>query len=207
MKTILVVDDNLDVVEVFMDMLKEGGYHSLVAFSGEECLDILKKDTPDLIILDIMMEPMDGWETLEKIKSDVISVRIPVLMLTSKQVMPAEMKKYGNYIEDYVLKPVTNYELYDVIEHVFRRQQQIRSEVDRARQSGIDFGIITEYAQLSRSIDINNRFLHIFKTMNDLNNSFKDASENIAETLEKLGTTIKVQRIRLQQIQEEIKVA
>ena len=60
--------------------------------------------------LDIMMKPMDGWETLEKIKGEIITAHIPVLMLTSKQVTPAEMEKYSNYIEDYVLKPVTNFE-------------------------------------------------------------------------------------------------
>jgi Response regulator containing CheY-like receiver, AAA-type ATPase, and DNA-binding domains len=65
---ILVIDDNPGIVEVFVTMLKRGGYTTYSAGSGAEGLDILLDLTPDLILLDIMMEPMDGWETLENIK-------------------------------------------------------------------------------------------------------------------------------------------
>ncbi|MGA2105655.1 MAG: response regulator, partial [Methanoregula sp.] len=92
MITILVVDDNLDVTEVFVEMLTQGGYGASAAYSGEECLKILKEVTPDLILLDIMMEPMDGWETLEKIKGEITTTQIPVIMLTSKQVTPGEVE-------------------------------------------------------------------------------------------------------------------
>ncbi|MGB8890667.1 MAG: response regulator, partial [Methanoregula sp.] len=120
MSTILLIDDNIYVVEVFLEMLRQGGYSASAAYGGEECLKILKNEVPDLILLDIMMEPMDGWETLEKIKGEITTAQIPVIMLTSKHVTPAEMEKYGKYIEDYVLKPVTNIQLCNVIEHVFQ---------------------------------------------------------------------------------------
>ena len=70
MNTILVVDDSPFIVDVFVTMLERGGYRTVAAYGGEECLEILKTVTPDLILLDIMMEPMDGWETLEKIKEN-----------------------------------------------------------------------------------------------------------------------------------------
>ena len=93
----------------------------MAAYGGEECLGILKTVTPDLILLDIMMEPMDGWETLEKIKENPVTKDIPVLMLTAKQLTPTEAEEYGIFIEDYVLKPITHRELYDAIEHVLGR--------------------------------------------------------------------------------------
>jgi len=69
MYTILIVDDSPMIVDVFATMLQRGGYKPITSLSGEECLEVLKTTPPDLILLDIMMEPMDGWETLEKIKS------------------------------------------------------------------------------------------------------------------------------------------
>jgi len=200
------VDDNLDVAEVFIEILKQGGFHPLVAFSGEECLDILKTETPDLILLDIMMEPMDGWETLEQIKAGLTTALIPVIMLTSKQVTPAEIEKYGKYIEDYVMKPVTNYELCYVIEHVLDRQRNIEFDVTRAMQRDVDFGVVDEYAQLARSIDINERFLNLFETRNDLNNPTINTNNAYGQAVSQLDTTIRFQKIRLQQIKEQIKV-
>ena len=207
MNTILVVDDNLDVVEVFVEMLQQGGYHLLVAFSGEECLDILKTETPDLILLDIMMKPMDGWETLEKITEGLTTSLIPVLMLTSKQITPAEMEKYGNHIEDYVLKPVTVFELCNAVEHVLHRQHNIQFDVIRAMQGEVDFGVVNEYAHLSKSIDINKRFLNLFETRYNLNNSIIDASDTYCQALKQLDSTIRFQKTRLQQISEQIKIS
>jgi len=205
MNTILLIDDNIYVVEVFLEMLRQGGYLASAANTGEECLKILKNVVPDLILLDIMMEPMDGWETLEKIKGEITTAQIPVIMLTSKHVTPAEMEKYGKYIEDYVLKPVTNIQLCNVIEHVFQRQQTIQSAVDQAMRRGVHFGIVREYALLSRSVDINKRFLDIFKTRYILDNSNIDTIDSIGQTLEKLDTTLKFQKTRLQLIEKEIK--
>ena len=111
MYTILVVDDSPFIVDVFVTMLERGGYRTVAAYGGEECLEILKTVTPDLILLDIMMEPVDGWETLERIKENPETKEIPVLMLTAKQLTPAEAQEYGIYIEDYVLKPITHREL------------------------------------------------------------------------------------------------
>ncbi|MGA9030017.1 MAG: response regulator [Methanoregula sp.] len=206
MNTILVVDDSRDVVDIFVKMLEKGWYGTFAAHGGEECLEILKEVAPDLILLDIMMEPMDGWETLEKIKNNVATVPIPVLILTSKQLTPAEMEKYGDDIEDYVLKPVTDFEMYTAIEHVFHRRQTIRSEVDRAMKRGVDSGVVNEYALLLRSVDINKQFLNIFETRYNLNNSNIHSSDNICQALKKLDATIRVQKTRLQEIEGKIRI-
>jgi CheY-like chemotaxis protein len=205
MHTILVVDDHPDVVDVFVQMLELGGYRTFAAYSGEEGMEVLTKVTPDLILLDIMMEPTSGWETLEKIKNNVATAYIPVLMLTSKQLTPAEMEKYGNDIEDYVLKPVTDFELNDAIGHVFHRRKTIQSEVDRATKEGVCDDIVREYALLLRSIDINKRFLNIFETRYNLNNSYFAANDDISRALKELDSTIRVQKTRLQQIEGKIR--
>ncbi len=204
MYTILVVDDSPFIVDVFVTMLERGGYRTVAAYVGEECLEILKTVTPDLILLDIMMEPMDGWETLERIKEDPQTREIPVLMLTAKQLTPSEAQEYGIYIEDYVLKPITHRELYDAIEHVLNRRQVIRSDMDMAKQSGFDGEIITEYARLSKSIDVNKRLMKILETTYNFNDAKVRVSDEISRAIKSMEMNIKFQENRLQQIKEEL---
>jgi two-component system OmpR family response regulator len=204
MYTILVVDDSPFIVDVFVTMLERGGYRTVAAYGGEECLEILKTVTPDLILLDIMMEPMDGWESLEKIKENQSTKEIPVLMLTAKQLTPAEAQEYGIYIEDYVLKPITHRELYDAIEHVLNRRQALKSDADVARQSGFDDQVISEYARLSKSIDVNNRLLKILETTYNINDTKMRVSDEISRAIKSMETNIKFQESRLQQIKDEL---
>ena len=185
-------------------MLERGGYRSVAAYSGEECLEILKTVTPDLILLDIMMEPMDGWETLEKVKENSATKEIPVLMLTAKQLTPSEAQEYGIYIEDYVLKPITHRELYDAIEHVIKRRQSIKSDMDMAKVSGFDGEIITEYARLSKSIDVNKRLMRILETTYNFNDLKVRISDEISRAIKSMEMNIKFQESRLQQIKGEL---
>ncbi|MEI8330229.1 MAG: response regulator [Methanomicrobiales archaeon] len=204
MTTILVVDDSPFIADVFVTMLERGGYRTVAANGGEECLEILKTVTPDLILLDIMMEPMDGWETLEKIKKNSSTKEIPVLMLTAKQLKLAEAQEYGIYIEDYVLKPITHRELYDAIEHVLNRRQSIKSDIDLAKESGFDAEIITEYARLSKSIDVNKRLMTILETTYNFNDSKVRDSDEISRAIKSLEMNIKFQENRLHQIKGEL---
>jgi two-component system, OmpR family, response regulator len=181
-------------------MLERGGYRTVAAYGGEECIEILKTVTPDLILLDIMMEPVDGWETLERIKENPKTKEIPVLMLTAKQLTPTEAQEYGIYIEDYVLKPITHRELYDAIDHVLKRQQSIKSDIDLAKQSGFDAEIIAEYARLSKSIDVNKRLMKILETTYNFDDAKVRVSEEISNAIKGMEMNIKFQEDRLREI-------
>jgi CheY-like chemotaxis protein len=204
MYTILVVDDSPFIVDIFVTILEQGGYCTVAAHSGEECLEIIKTLTPDLILLDIMMEPIDGWMTLEKIKKESSTKEIPILMLTAKPLMPYEAEKYNIYIEDYVLKPVTNYELYAAIENVLGRRKIIQNDMDIARQSGVEPDTINEYALLSTSINVNKRLVKLLETTYNLNDSKVDLTTNFSKVIKNMKATIKYQEDRLQQIKEKI---
>ena len=200
MYTILVVDDSPFIVDVFVTMLERGGYRTVAAYGGEECIEILKTVTPDLILLDIMMEPVDGWETLERIKENPKTKDIPILMLTAKQLTPTEAQEYGIFIEDYILKPITHRELYDAIEHVLKRQQSIKSDIDLAKQSGFDAEIIAEYARLSKSIDVNKRLMKILETTYNFDDAKVRVSEEISNAIKGMEMNIKFQEDRLREI-------
>jgi two-component system, OmpR family, response regulator len=203
MYTILVVDDSPMIVDVFVTMLERGGYKPITAYSGEECLQVLRTTTPDLVLLDIMMEPMDGWETLEKVKGNPETRNVPVLMLTAKPLTPEEANEYGVYIEDYILKPTTHHQLYDAIEHVLARRYSIAADIERAREAGIDQRIIDEYERLSKSVDINKRLLRILETTYSIKDAKVGMGENITRAIKSMATSIKLQEERLHQIRDQ----
>ena len=122
MTTILIVDDNPDIRDLFTRFLTLAGFSTLTAPGGEECLELLKKNHPDLILLDIMMEPMDGWQTLALIKSQPESKDIPVMMVTGKALMETEQQMYSDQFEIYLMKPVSPIQLKEAIEDILTPQ-------------------------------------------------------------------------------------
>ena len=206
MYTIMVVDDSSFIVDVFVTMLERGGYRTIATYGGQECLDILKTEKPDLILLDIMMEPMDGRETLERIKTNPKTRDIPVIMLTAKQLTPDEAQEYGIYIEDYVLKPITHRELYDVIEHILERRTRIRLDVETAKAAGFDQRVIDEYARLSKSIEVNNRLVNILEFTYNISDSKARVGDEIARAIKNMTMNISFQEERLGQIRDELQL-
>lgn len=200
MNTILVVDDSPMIVDVFVAMLERGGYNPVASYSGPECLDKLKDINPDLILLDIMMEPMDGWETLENIKTNPETREIPVMMLTAKQLTPEEAQEYGAYIEDYVMKPTTHRQLYDAIEYILKRREKISLGVEMAKKAGIEEQIIDEFERLSRSVDVSKRLLRILESTYSLDDDDVRVGENIERAIKSMEMSIKLQEERLEQI-------
>ena len=203
MYTILIVDDSPMIVDVFATMLERGGYRPITSFSGEECLEVLKKTPPDLVLLDIMMEPMDGWETLGKIKTSPATRGIPILMLTAKPLTPEEANEYGAYIEDYILKPTTHHQLYEAIERVLARRHSIAADIERAREAGVDPRVIDEYERLYKSVDINRRLLKILETTYNIKDARVGMGENITRAIKSMAASVKLQEERLNQVRAQ----
>lgn len=108
---ILVVDDLPEMIEVVQAILGEMGYRVTGALSGEECLKKLKKETPTLILLDIRMPGMDGWDVLKEIKRNNATKTIPVIMYTTVEKSPDEETLRERGVDDYIVKPFDNEEL------------------------------------------------------------------------------------------------
>lgn len=103
-KHILIVDDVITNLEVAGDVLKDK-YQLSMAKSGAQALEFLKKAKPDLILLDVRMPGMDGYETLEHIKSNVETSNIPVVFLTVDDKRESEIKGLKMGAMDFILKP------------------------------------------------------------------------------------------------------
>lgn len=103
-KHILVVDDMLTNLKIVESFLKPYYKVSLVK-SGDQALKFLSKNTPDLILLDIQMPGMDGFETIKKIKEIPEYREIPVVFLTSQEDIDSRMKGFQLGATDFILKP------------------------------------------------------------------------------------------------------
>lgn len=106
MKKILLVDDEPDIVEFLQYNLQKEGFEVLVSYNGKDALREVEK-SPDLIILDIMMPEIDGYELYSKIRSNEKYAGIPVIFLTAKSGETDEIKSLDIGASDYIQKPIS----------------------------------------------------------------------------------------------------
>lgn len=85
MVKIMIVDNERFTVKIVEKIIEKAGYQVLTAYSGQECLEIIGKEKPDLILLDIMMPEMSGWDVLKKIRANPETKGLKVVMLSAKQ--------------------------------------------------------------------------------------------------------------------------
>jgi DNA-binding response OmpR family regulator len=122
-KNILVVDDNPTIVSIVREVLKSNGYAVQCVYGGEGALDHLERQTPDLIILDVMMPQMSGMEVLGKIKGSSKTSSIPVIMLTVNDKEEDVLEAYKLGAEYYITKPFLPRELIHHVQRVLGRDK------------------------------------------------------------------------------------
>jgi CheY-like chemotaxis protein len=106
-RTILVVDDNLDSTLIMRSILETHGFTVWVANSGPEALVRLAREVPHVILLDVMMPEMNGFEVLERIKTTHATSKVPVIMVTAKMQDEDVMTGYQSGADYYITKPCT----------------------------------------------------------------------------------------------------
>ena len=111
MAKILIVDDDPKAVKLMGYILYKEGYEVVPALSGKEALKLLKEEKPDLVILDIMMPEMDGYEVCRRIRADPETAKVPVIMLTAKAMLEDKIAGFEAGADDYITKPVLPAEL------------------------------------------------------------------------------------------------
>lgn len=103
---VLVVDDERINLEMLRSILNRGGYEAILASSGEQALQIIEQTTPDLVLLDVVMSPMDGFEVLRQIRQSHLDTELPVLMVTADSDRKTVIKAFREGASDYLTKPI-----------------------------------------------------------------------------------------------------
>ena len=120
-RRVMVVDDDRDILEMTRMILESGGYQVIPALSGEEALKSVSAARPDLILLDINMPGMDGWEILKLLKVDEETQGIPVAMFSIKFELRDKVLGLKEGAFDYITKPFSYDELLERVARIFRK--------------------------------------------------------------------------------------
>jgi len=120
-KKILVVDDEMENVKLIGMMLQRRGYEIVAARSGAQALAKAQTENPDLVILDIMMPDMDGYEVCRHLRADPATVGLPIIMFTAKTMVDDKVAGFQAGADDYLTKPIHPEELTSRVEAVLAR--------------------------------------------------------------------------------------
>ena len=122
-KRLVYIEDEPEMIDLVHLILGRRGYSIIGANGGREGLELVRKEMPDLVLLDLMMPDMDGWDVYHQIKSEEITRDIPVIVITAKaqnidKVLGLRIAK----VEDYIAKPFSPQELLERVDEVLSRQ-------------------------------------------------------------------------------------
>jgi two-component system alkaline phosphatase synthesis response regulator PhoP/two-component system response regulator VicR len=118
-KKILVVDDERHIVRLIQVNLERAGYKVLSAYDGPEALKKIDSEKPDMIVLDVMMPRMDGFEVLKRLKAKPETNELPVIMLTAKAQDADVFRGWSSGVSAYLTKPFNPIELITFVRRIF----------------------------------------------------------------------------------------
>ncbi|MBN2018885.1 MAG: response regulator [Sedimentisphaerales bacterium] len=119
-----IIEDDRDIIEMIVYNLKEEGYQTITAFDGEKGIGLAKREKPDLIILDIMLPAIDGFEVCKVLKQQQSTASIPIIILSAKSRETDKVVGLELGADDYVTKPFSPRELLARIKAVLRRHKE-----------------------------------------------------------------------------------
>jgi DNA-binding response OmpR family regulator len=138
MARILIAEDNAEIRALVSSILVEEGHKVGVAQNGQQALDMMLDDAPDVLVLDIMMPQMDGYSVLKELKSSGIKEQMKILILTAKTSESDWVRGYKLGADSYLTKPFDTDELINAIEDLLsstKEQLRVRreAELDKAQ--------------------------------------------------------------------------
>jgi DNA-binding response OmpR family regulator len=125
---VLVIEDDIDVRENIAEVLKFKGYNVSVAMDGAIGLSKLKDQRFDLVISDIMMPGLDGYQVLQKIKKNPVTSQIPVILLTAKTMIESKIEGLEHGADDYITKPFNAKELVARVKNLIETRKMLKAK-------------------------------------------------------------------------------
>ena len=145
---ILIVDDNQDNCELLEDIF-EANYIVSIVYSGQECLDILQSDTFDLILLDVNMPIMDGYEVCRRIKQSEKTALLPVIFVSALASTEERLRGYEVGGEDYVTKPFKSADIVNTVERVIDQIKSTKKFEEQSKEA-----MQTAYQAMANSAEL-----------------------------------------------------
>ena len=130
---ILIVDDEINAVRMLRGLLIPDGYNVLTAHSGAEALTVAMRETPDVVLLDVMMPDMDGYEVCAKLRADLRLANVPILLLTALDDQESRIHGLEAGADDFISKPFDSFELRARLRTITRLNRFRQLYEERAR--------------------------------------------------------------------------
>ena len=119
-RRVVYIEDEQEMIELVRLILSHKGYEVLGANGGHEGLDLVRQNKPDLVLLDLMMPDMDGWDVYHQMRAEEATRDIPVIVITAKaQSIDKVLGLHIAKVADYISKPFSPQDLIDSVEKVF----------------------------------------------------------------------------------------
>ena len=143
-KKILIVDDDFDTLHMVGKMLERYGFRIVAANNGEKALHLARAENPDLIILDVMMPGMDGYEVTRKLRSQEATAFIPIILFTAKAQVDDKLEGFEVGADDYLTKPTHPSELIARVKSILSRPKTgpLDDELNYKSQNGKKLNLI-----------------------------------------------------------------
>ncbi|WP_370640483.1 response regulator transcription factor [Salipaludibacillus sp. CUR1] len=170
--TILVADDEAEMAAFISEYIEKEGYRVVTAENGRELLDIINTHKIDLILLDVMMPVMNGFEALKEVR---MTRKIPVIMVTAKSDENDRIQGLKSGADDYIIKPFSPRELLARVEAQLRRNYEFNEENDTGE---ITYGII-EVNPGARKVYVKNELISLTRKEYDLLIHFLNHPEQV----------------------------
>lgn len=176
MKTVLIVDDNIKNLDLFKDFVESWGYETVTAQQGKDAISLAERYLPDIILLDVMLPGMSGYEVCRELKENTKTQHIPVVMITVLNDIADRIHGYKIGADQFLVRPVDYNELHAILDSLFGK----KSMFDEMESRGIvieSLNVLLKQCLPSEAVVVADRKFHYCRKLCDYLNLSKNETE------------------------------
>ena len=176
MKTVLIVDDNIKNLDLFKDFVESWGYETVTAQQGKDAISLAERYLPDIILLDVMLPGMSGYEVCRELKENTKTQHIPVVMITVLKDIADRIHGYKIGADQFLVKPVDYNELHAILDSLFGK----KSMFDEMESRGTvieSLNVLLKQCLPSEAVVVADRKFHYCRKLCDYLNLSKNETE------------------------------
>lgn len=176
MKTVLIVDDNIKNLDLFKDFVESWGYETVTAQQGKDAISLAERYLPDIILLDVMLPGMSGYEVCRELKENTKTQHIPVVMITVLNDIADRIHGYKIGADQFLVKPVDYNELHAILDSLFGK----KSMFDEMESRGTvieSLNVLLKQCLPSEAVVVSDRKFHYCRKLCDYLNLSKNETE------------------------------
>lgn len=176
MKTVLIVDDNIKNLDLFKDFVESWGYETVTAQQGKDAISLAERYLPDIILLDVMLPGMSGYEVCRELKENIKTQHIPVVMITVLNDIADRIHGYKIGADQFLVKPVDYNELHAILDSLFGK----KSMFDEMESRGTvieSLNVLLKQCLPSEAVVVADRKFHYCRKLCDYLNLSKNETE------------------------------